>query len=307
MKIDRLKKLPLRQIWANEAYDFTTWLAEPANLELLSEEIGLDLVHKQTEASVGRYSLDILAEENDTGRVVIIENQLENTDHDHLGKVVTYASGLDAEIMIWIAKDIREEHQQAVNWLNQHTDDHLSFFLIQIEAWQIGDVEIAAPNFNIICQPNNWSKALKEQRSSENMTDLKITKLDFWTGFKEHAEAQKTSLRVTHKPTSRHYYVFSIGRSDYHLTAITHFAKDIVNFEFYIKDNEELFAKLKEQKEDIEADLGMRLVWEDRSGKASRIRTESNLALNDTAKWSEAYDWFLATGEKFLEVFPRYI
>ncbi len=119
-KLDKLTKVQLRDIWKHEALDFTQWLALQENLDLLSEEIGLDLQNPQTEVSVGSFNVDILAED-DAERKVIIENQLEATDHDHLGKLITYGSGLDAEIIIWIVKKAREEHQQAITWLNENT------------------------------------------------------------------------------------------------------------------------------------------------------------------------------------------
>jgi hypothetical protein len=114
MTLSRLKKVELREAWENEDSDFTHWLAQPENLQLLSDEIGIDISLVQTEASVGKFSVDILAEEENTGRKIVVENQIEKTNHDHLGKIITYASGFDAEIIIWIVKDVRDEHKQAV-------------------------------------------------------------------------------------------------------------------------------------------------------------------------------------------------
>ena len=111
MKLSKLEKVDLREVWKHEALDFTNWLAKPENLELLSDEIGIDITLIQTEASVGNFNVDILAEEENTGRKIVIENQLESTDHDHLGKIITYASGFDAEIIIWIVKNVRDEHK----------------------------------------------------------------------------------------------------------------------------------------------------------------------------------------------------
>ena len=116
---------------------------------MLSEDIGVDIKLTQTEANVGKFSVDILAEEESSGRKIIIENQLEGTNHDHLGKIITYASGYGAEIIIWIVRDYREEHQKAVDWLNEHTDEYISFFLIRIELWQIGESN-PAPKFEIV-------------------------------------------------------------------------------------------------------------------------------------------------------------
>ena len=156
MALAKLKKVDLREEWKNEASDFTSWLAQDENLQLLSEEIGIDISLIQTEASVGKFSVDILAEEENTGRKVVIENQLEPTNHDHLGKIITYASGFDAEIVIWIVKDVRDEHKQAVDWLNDHTDDKINIFAIRMELWQIGDSPYA-PKFYVVSKPNDWS------------------------------------------------------------------------------------------------------------------------------------------------------
>ncbi len=120
MQLSKLEKVALREVWKHEALDFTNWLAKPENLELLSDEIGIDITLIQTEASVGDFNVDILAEEENTGKKIIIENQLESTDHDHLGKIITYASGFDAEIIIWIVKGVRDEHKKAIDWLNEH-------------------------------------------------------------------------------------------------------------------------------------------------------------------------------------------
>ena len=154
--LGKIKKVELRKAWNHEASDFTNWLAEEENLRLLSDEIGVDIKLIQTEATVGRFNVDILAEEENTGNKIVIENQLEVTNHDHLGKIITYASGFDASIVIWVVKEVREEHRQAIDWLNEHTDEDLAFFLIQVELWQIGDSPFA-PKFEIVSKPNDLS------------------------------------------------------------------------------------------------------------------------------------------------------
>ena len=130
MKLGKLRKIHLREAWKHEALNFTGWLAEEDNLALLSDEIGIDISLIQTEASVGKFNVDILAEEENGNRKIVIENQLESTDHDHLGKIITYASGFDAEIIIWIVKDVRDEHKQAIDWLNENTIEKVNFSLL---------------------------------------------------------------------------------------------------------------------------------------------------------------------------------
>lgn len=124
--LGQLKTLPLRSAWSNEATNFTPWLAD--HLELLDEVLGTDLELQDREATVGSFSLDLLAKDLGTGRLVIIENQLDTTDHDHLGKVLTYAAGFDAGTIVWVAESFRDEHRQALDWLNQRTDSDTHFF-----------------------------------------------------------------------------------------------------------------------------------------------------------------------------------
>lgn len=131
MKLGKLEQITdLRSVWKHEAKDFTPWLAKEENLEILSEAVGIDIVVEEQESNVGDFSVDLFATEEGTGRRIIIENQLEETNHDHLGKIITYASGKEAEVIIWIVRKARDEHKQAIEWLNQHTDDKFEFFLI---------------------------------------------------------------------------------------------------------------------------------------------------------------------------------
>jgi hypothetical protein len=218
MALSRLKKVELREEWKNEATDFTNWLAEDENLQLLSEEVGIDISLIQTEASVRKFSVDILAEEEHTGRKIVIENQLETTNHDHLGKIITYASGFDAEVLIWIVKDVRDEHKQAVDWLNEHTDDKINISAIRMELWQIGDSPYA-PKFQIISKPNDWAKALKKSTGHSELSDRRLMQLEFWNQFKEFAASRQTSLRLR-KSYPKHWYDISIGNSKSHLCLI---------------------------------------------------------------------------------------
>ncbi len=178
--MDKLGKMikftDLRSVWPHEANDFTKWLALEENLALLGDTIGIDLELEERESSVGSFSVDIFAKEVGSDRKVIIENQLEDTNHDHLGKLITYASGKDAEVIVWVVKRARDEHRQAIEWLNQHTDNNLGFFLLEIELWQIGDSE-KAPRFNIVEKPNEWTKTMK---SIDGLSNIALLKLDFW-------------------------------------------------------------------------------------------------------------------------------
>jgi hypothetical protein len=148
----------LRSIWPHEALNFTPWVAE--NVDLLADAVGLDITVDETESSVGDFNVDIYASETGTDRKIIIENQLEDTDHDHLGKLITYASGKGADVVIWVVKHAREEHKAAVEWLNNHTDDKIGFFLCEIKLFQIGDSQIA-PAFTVVGRLLMFKECLK--------------------------------------------------------------------------------------------------------------------------------------------------
>ena len=157
MKLGKLEEVDIRELWKHEQYDFSEWLFKEENIEMLSDEIGLTLTEINKEVFVGFYRCDLVAKDETTGIKVIIENQLEATNHDHLGKIITYASGLDANFVIWIVKEAREEHRSAIEWLNNKTTKDISFFLMEIRAYKIGD-SLPAPKFVVIEKPNDFVK-----------------------------------------------------------------------------------------------------------------------------------------------------
>lgn len=302
MSLSRLKKIDLREQWKHEAADFTSWLAEDENLQLLSDEIGIDISLVKTEASVGKFNVDILAEEENTGRKIVIENQLETTNHDHLGKLITYASGFDAEIVIWIVKDVRDEHKQAVDWLNDHTDDKINIFAIKMELWQIGDSPYA-PKFQIISKPNDWAKAIKKSTAQSNLTDTKLMQLEFWTQFKGYAASNQSSLRLR-KAYPQHWYDISIGNSKSHLCLIVDTQNNQIRCEFYIPNSKELFKALYAEKDSISNKLDYELEWMELEGKkASRIKTVFDADVNDSENWEKCFSWLMNAAQNFQSVF----
>lgn len=287
--LGKLKKIDLREAWKHEALDFTQWLAKDENLALLSEEIGVDINLIETEANVGSFNVDILAEDSN-GRKIVIENQLESTNHDHLGKIITYASGYNAEIIIWIVKDVRNEHKQAIDWLNEHTDEKINFFAIKLELWQI-DGSPYAPKFQIISKPNEWAKIMKATISS--LTERKLKLLDFWTALNEYLNNKNSEINPQ-KPSSDHWNNISVGTSKAHIS-LTALAKEKkIGCEFYIPDNKELYFYLIEHKEEIEQIFGQELYWQELKGKkASRISiSRDNFNLYEDNDWEKDFAWF---------------
>ena len=306
MKLEKLKKVDLRKAWAHEAADFTTWLALDENMVLLSDEIGIDIKLLQTEASVGKFNVDILAEEENTGRKVVIENQLELTDHDHLGKIITYASGFDAEIIIWIAKNIRDEHKQAVDWLNEHTDERLNIFAIKMELWQIGSSSVA-PKFQIISKPNDWAKAVKKSAAQANLTDTKVMQLEFWSQFKEYVQSCTSKIKLR-KPFPQHWYDISFGSSEAHISLTANSQKNSIGCEIYIPNSKGLFDYLLSNKSTIEKELKQKLEWmELESKKASRIKLKKEADISNTEDWEKYFKWLMDITEQFQKVFSKHI
>lgn len=304
--LSKLKKVELRKAWPHEANDFTQWLAKEESISELSNELGIDIKVIQTEANVGKFKLDILAEEEGTGKKVIIENQLEDTNHDHLGKIITYASGLDAQTIIWIVKDVREEHQQAVDWLNEHTDEHLNFFLVKIEVWQIGDSAMA-PKFHIICQPNDWAKSVKTSAAELILTDTKKLQLEFWNKFKEYSLQRGTKLRLR-LPKPQHWYDISFGRSDAHISLVMNTRESLMVCQIWISNNKELFQKLYSHRKEIESELKTTLEWmELPEKKASRIILTNPAEIESTKDWESYFEWLISKSEEFQKVFIKYI
>ncbi len=302
-KLGKMAKIEdLRMVWPHEALDFTKWLAEEENLSLLGDTIGLELKLERQESPVGDFNVDIYAKDID-GRNVIIENQLETTNHDHLGKLITYASGKGAEVIVWVVKRARDEHRQAIEWLNKCTDPKIGFFLLEIELWQIGNSE-KAPRFNIVEKPNDWSKTLKLK---EGLSDTNLLKFDFWTGFNESMSSNKNftyNFRLR-KATSNHWYDLSIGSSAYHICLTINTKEQRIGSEIYIDDDKVLFQQFKNHSDEISKMLNSEVTWRE-AEKACRILITNNINPCETNNWQKAYNWFLEKAIVFKSIANKY-
>ena len=297
MKLGKIKRITdLRSIWPHEANDFTKWLADEHNLAKLGEEIGIELELEERESSVGNFNVDLYAKEEGTGRKVIIENQLEETDHDHLGKLITYASGKGAEVVVWVVKRARDEHRQAIEWLNQHTDTDLGFFLVEIELWQIDDSAIA-PKFSVIERPNDWGKQMKSVAGLNNTEQIQLA---FWQKFNDtmNANPDFTKHFKTRKAQPQNWYDISVGSSEYHLCFTASIQKKHMSCGIYIPDNKELFHLFEAHKTEFEAQFGKGIEWVEAS-KARRINICEPFDVSDQEQWATAYAWYLENAIKF--------
>lgn len=295
----------LRTVWPNEASDFTNWLAEEENLEMLANEIGIDIELISTEAKTGTFSTDILANEVNTDKKIVIENQLEATNHDHLGKIITYASGHDAQTIIWVVKNVREEHRRAVDWLNEHTDDEINIFLCKIELWKIDDSK-SAPKFQIISSPNNWAKAIKKGETKELSSTQKL-QLNYWTELSGHLKENSNILRAV-TPRPQHWYNLAIGSSLAHITLTINTQTKEVLTQLWIADNKELFDHLYKQGPEIENEIGEKLDWNKNDEiKRSTILLTKSVDITNQETWQEAIEWQVKNAEKFYSAFSKRI
>ncbi len=254
-----IKPVDIREIWPNEATDFTPWLV--ANISRLGEALGMDLEVQEREADVGEFSLDIKAKDLGTGRTVVIENQLTATDHDHLGKLLTYAGGFDAGVLVWIAKELRDEHRRALEWLNERTGEDVDCFGVVIEVICIDDSRPAF-NFRPVVFPNEWQKGRRARGSVSPRAEA----------YREYFQSLLDELRMRHRFTTakiaqpQSWYSFSSGVRGVSLS--NSFAQGgKIRAEVYIdlqdkERNKRLFDRLHEQQSEIETELGESLSWE---------------------------------------------
>ena len=305
--IGRLIEVDVRELWKHEQYDFSNWLSKESNLEYLNEILGLTLTDVDKEVYVGPYRCDIVAKDETSGITVLVENQLDGTNHDHLGKIITYASGLDAKVMVWIVKEAKEEHRAAIEWLNNNTNNDINFFLIEIHAYRIGDSD-PAPKFEVVEKPNDFVKRSKAKAEDSDLNKSQGERLIFWEQFNQILVGRGKPFNVR-KATTDHWYDIALGTSEAHI------AIDLVNkdgnvvVEVYINDSKELFDNLAEHKEEIESALGFNMTWDRLDGKkASRIKYYiSGLNFDDHSNYDELMNQIIDTAVKMRDVFKKYM
>ena len=303
--LSTLVQVPLREAWKHEAGDFTPWLAETANLASLGDALGLgELELVATEHQVGDFKLDILC--TDGADQVIIENQLERTNHAHLGQIITYAAGIGAKKIIWVAETFRPEHVAALEFLNQNTTEDLNFFAVEIELWRIGDSPLA-PKFEVVVKPNEWAKAGREQaRAAVFATPTKQLYLRLWTELVARLAKRAPTIRPQ-KPRPQMWLNNSMGRAGFRLNPTASQQGKRLGVEVYIDhpESKRLFQALAAQREQLEEQLGFVLDWQELpEAQACRIASwRPNSPLEEEGSWSEYLDWFVERLVKMNAVF----
>jgi len=305
MKFGKIKKLKLRDIWPHERKDFSPWLSD--NIGALGKALGMELELKGTEAAVGDFSLDLLAKDLGTGRTVVIENQLTQTDHDHLGKLLTYAAGFNASTVVWVTDFVRDEHKQALEWLNQRTDEETQFFGVVVEVIKIDDSR-PAYSFNPVVSPSEWQKSKKRQISGTVSRRGEAYRNYFQSLIDELREKYQFTNAKIGQP--QNWYTFSSGISNIPFSASFAMGGK-VRTELYIdvgdgEKNKALFDWLYEQRDELQSKVGQELEWERLDDKrASRIAVYREGSIqSDEEELMGIKAWHIENLLRFKKVFP---
>jgi len=307
-KLGILRAVDPRSMWRDEAAHFTPWLAEPENIQRLGQAIGLELEVEHTEMAVGPFAADILARDSATGGYVIIENQLARTNHDHLGKAITYAAFLGASTIVWVAPAFTDEHRKALDWLNDNSVDTLSFFGIQVELWAI-DESSPAVRFNVVSRPPTELVRRATLQASGDLTPTRRLQLEWWTAFRDALVSAK-ALPSTQTPRPQYWYNIALGRTGYFLSATANVDDQRIGIRVYLMNRyggDAALAQLLESRSEIERELGQPLVWNpnaEASDKVILLQREADIRVKN--RWAEYLQWMVQSTVSMRRVFaPR--
>jgi hypothetical protein len=315
--IGRLERVDLRKVWISESASFTPWLARPENLALLGETLGLSSIELvQTEHPVDVYSCDIVAKVVHTGDLIVIENQLERSDHSHLGQILTYTAGVEASAVVWVAQKFTDGHRAALEWLNRKTTDDLAVFAVEIEAWRIGE-SIPAPKFNIIVRPNQWARALTSSARSSSDPETNAVLTEYWRAYEDIARSLKAPYRgeAARPASGNNYYTYAddlkkVGVVSYVSRPVAGNPAVGAYVGLWGDHAAGRFHSLKTEQAQIEEKFGTPLNWQEVKGKASTyywILAELKSAdYSNRIDWGRQHSWLAETMKKLQEVvIPR--
>ena len=295
--LGRLERVDVRGIWSSEFSHFTPWLGREGNLAILGETLGIELELEAQEKAVGPFRADLLCRDVGSGAWVLIENQLERTDHGHLGQLLTYASGLEAATIVWIAARFNEEHRSTLNWLNRVTEEPFRFFGLEVEAWRIGESS-AAPKFNVVSKPNDWSRSAAQGRRTldeRELSGMRALQLEYWTALNAVLAEAGGRVPGNRKPQPQSSLSYAIGRTDFSLNAVMRRPLKAVGAEIYISGSraKAFYGELHGQREAVEAELGYGLRWEELpTGNDSRVWAAlEEVDVEDREDWKRQHEW----------------
>ena len=318
-ELGRLTSVGLREAWSSEAQDFTPWLAKPDNLALLGDTLDLELEVDTVEKPVGPYRADILCREVGSDRLVLIENQIEATDHRHLGQLLTYAAGLDTAVICWLAQRFTDEHRAVLDWLNEITDDRFAFFGVEIELWRIGQSQ-PAPRFSVIAKPNEWRRAVAKganQVRNAEPVGIDVNRVAYWSEFEHALDDRSGPLQARGRAPRAGAYSFTV-ESNIYLWAYRDVAKGEIGvyLGLYGPHSAERFRDLLEYRQSIDAELGLdgidatatQVEWQEKViGNNYRIMQKlTGVNVMNEADWKRQHSGLIDRLERFNAVFrPR--
>jgi Domain of unknown function (DUF4268) len=299
--LGRLTTVPPRNVWTHEAHHFTPWLLQ--NVDVLSDLLGMDLELEVAEHPVGGFSLDLLGRDRSDDSIVIVENQLEQSDHTHLGQILTYAAGTNPKTIVWITTGFRPEHRAALDWLNEHTGPDTRFFGVEIEVVRIGDSD-PAPNFRLVAEPNDWEKQVKAATAAGAMTEKSKLYWDFWEQFRSRVIAEHPGWTNRKTSTRDSWYSLPTGTSVASLEST--FTQKGLAVQLYFGGadptvNTARFEALQAKQDQFEQALGEDAAWDEMTGrKAARVCVTSEFTDVATAdQWPAMVDWLLDQHARF--------
>jgi len=300
--IQKIKRVPLRELWHKEDKDFTKWLEE--HIDFLNDAIGFDISIESREEKVGPFKVDLYGEDN-FGNKVIIENQLEKTDHNHLGQLITYLTNLGANIAIWICKEPTEEHIKAIDWLNEVSPDDISFYLIKLEAIKIGDDSPAGPLFTVVKRPTTEKKQIGLEK--KEYAQRHVFREKFWTQFLTEIN-KNNSLFADISPSTENWIGIGMGRGGFNLNLVI--SKKYARAEIYInrgemEENKKAFDSLYNLKDEIEKEFGGKLTWERMEDNVtSRIKHQlDGVSVINEEDWPKMNEFMIDAAERMHRAF----
>ncbi len=312
IELSRLEPVDLRRVWQSEPGEFTPWLAKSENIALLGETLGLELDVESTEAGVGPFRADLVCRDtgdgSPDGSLVLIENQLERTDHNHLGQLLTYAAGLDAVTVVWIARTFSDEHRAALDWLNEKTGQGVNFFGLEIELWKIANSPVA-PKFNIVAKPNDWNTSIRATTvEGREISETRCQQHEFWIEFEQFVKSRGDDIRCQ-KPRARHWMNSSLGRTGMTFASVISTDPPFSRVDLWLSgdDAKAWFALLESDSESITAEIGEDLIWHNPPNrKGASVQIKKDLDFRSHSQRQEAKEWIYECLKKFHEVLkPR--
>lgn len=310
--LGRLEPVDLRSVWANEAAGFTPWLAQESNLAALSDTLSISLQLEAQEKYVGAFKADLLCKNTLDDSWVLIENQLERTDHGHLGQLLTYAAGLEAVSIVWIARRFAEEHRAALDWLNRITAERIQFFGVELELWRIGG-SVPAPRFHVVAKPNDWSKLLREavRHVSGESSELDDLYLEYWTAFSLEMERNGVKHLII-GPRPKYSINLQIGRSGFRLGAFASQHDKVLGAELQINirsSSKNFYRQLVADREEVSRHFDETLDWQELPDQTrSRITCRKrDVEVAHPDSWGTQHRWLADQLVRLDRVFREHV